>query len=105
MKQHRKTVRHAKNEELMKGQRSFFNKNSTRLQGGSSVSLTSKDKFLRAEIIEALNLVDKNQSFLSSMDGNSFRKMFPDSAIAASYSQQETKTKYTVQFGIAPFVK
>ena len=76
------------------------------LPGGSTVSLTSKEKVLRAEIIETLNLVDKNQRFSSSnRDGDRFRKMFPDSAIAVSYSQQETKTKNTVQFGIAPFVK
>ena len=31
--------------------------------------------------------------------------MFPDSQIAAKYSQEETKSKYFVQFGLAPFVK
>ena len=31
--------------------------------------------------------------------------MFPDSQIAAKYSLEETKSKYVVQFGIAPFVK
>ena len=33
------------------------------------------------------------------------KKMFPDSHIAAKYSQEETKSKYFVQFGLAPFVK
>ena len=31
--------------------------------------------------------------------------MFPDSEIAKSYSQGETKVKYVIQFGIAPYVK
>ena len=31
--------------------------------------------------------------------------MFPDSEIAKSYSQGETKVKYVIQFGIAPYIK
>ena len=31
--------------------------------------------------------------------------MFPDSQITAKYSQEETKSKYAVQFGLTPFVK
>ena len=31
--------------------------------------------------------------------------MPPDSQIAAKYSQEETKSKYVAQFGLAPFVK
>ena len=31
--------------------------------------------------------------------------MFPDSEIAKSYSQGETKVKYVIQFGIVPFIK
>ena len=31
--------------------------------------------------------------------------MFPGSNIAKKYNQDETKMNYTVQFGIAPFVK
>ena len=31
--------------------------------------------------------------------------MFSDSQIAAKYSQEETKSKYVVQFGLALFVK
>ena len=30
--------------------------------------------------------------------------MFPDSEIAKSYSQGETKLKYVIQFGIAPYI-
>ena len=31
--------------------------------------------------------------------------MFPDSNIAKQFNQQETKAKYTIQFGIAQYVK
>ena len=31
--------------------------------------------------------------------------MFPDSEIAKSYSKGETKVKYVIQFGIAPYIK
>ena len=67
---------------------------------------TTKDQILNAEILQALNKVDKNHLF-SSANGDSGRlkKMFPDLQIAAKYSQEETKSKYVVQFGLAPFVK
>ena len=34
-----------------------------------------------------------------------FRRMFPDSKIAEAYQQGETKIKYVIQFGIAPYIK
>jgi len=88
----------------MKGQREFFN-GSFQLSGPSS-SLSSREKVLKAEIIEVLDMVDKNQSFSScNGDGERYRQMFPDSIIAKQFNQQETKAKYTLQFGIAPYVK
>ena len=68
---------------------------------------TKKDQILNAEIWQTLNMVDKNHSF-SSVNGDSdrFKKMFPDSQIAAKYWQEETKSKYALQFGqFGPFVK
>ena len=32
-------------------------------------------------------------------------RMVPDSEIAKSYSQGKTKVKYSIQFGIAPYLK
>ena len=56
--------------------------------------------------MEALDLVGKNESFaVSNGGGNKYKRMFPDSNTAETYNQQETKMKYTVQFGITPFVK
>ena len=51
-------------------------------------------------------MADKNHSF-SSANGNSdrFKKMFLDLQIVAKYSQEETKSKFVIQFGFAPFVK
>ena len=87
----------------MRSQRMF--KTSAGLLTGCSKP-TTKDQTLNAEILQALNMVDKNYSF-SSANGDSgrFKKMFPDSQIAAKYSQAETKSKYVVQLGLAQFVK
>ena len=65
-----------------------------------------KDQNLNAEILQALNMVDENHSFSSENgDSDRFKKLLPDSQIAAKYSQGETKPKYVVQFGLAPFVE
>ena len=67
---------------------------------------TLEDQVLCAEVIEALDKVDKNHSFQSADDDNGkFSRMFPDSEIAKNYKQGQTKLKYNVQFGIAPHIK
>jgi hypothetical protein len=105
IKQHSNTDKHIKKDESMKGQRGFQN-GSFQLSGEPSSSLSSQEKILKAEIIEVLDMVDKNQSFSScNGDGERYRQMFPDSNIAKQFNQQETKAKYTLQFGIAPYVK
>ena len=105
IRQHSKTDKHVKNQELMKGQRGFIN-DSFQLSGSSSPSLSNHEKVCKTGIIEPLDLVDKNQSFSScNGDGEKYRKMFPDSNIAKQFNQQETKAKYTTQFGIAQYVK
>ena len=61
---------------------------------------------MNAEILQALNMVDKNYLFsLSKDDSDRFKKIFLKSQIAAKYSQEETKSKCVVQFGLALFVK
>ena len=71
-----------------------------------SVILTNEEHVLKAEIIQALKIVDGNFSFASANgDGDRFRTMFPDSAIAKSYKQGETRVKYCLQYGIAPHLK
>ena len=72
IRQHSKTDKHGKNQELMKGQRGFMN-DSFQLSGSSSPSLSNHEKVCKAEIIELLDLVDKNQSFsLCNGDGEKY---------------------------------
>ena len=106
LKQHSKTAKHTKNAALMKGQ-SAFRSNSFKLQGGTSkpTLLTDKEQVLNAEIIEAIHSVDSNQSFSANNgSGKHYKKMFP-CEVTANFSLQETKMKYTIHFGIAPYVK
>jgi hypothetical protein len=59
-----------------------------------------------AEIWYALHLVSNAQSFKSSSDVSFImRQMFPDSIVATQFTFGETKSMYTVVFGLAPFFK
>ena len=67
--------------------------------------LSDKAKILKVGIIQNLYSVDHNRSFSSANKDNSrFKRMFPDSDIVRGYSQSETKAKYMIQFGKAPYV-
>ena len=71
---------------------------------GHSIDLN--DKILRAEIYQALHITQYNHSFASaSQDSKRFQYMFSDSAIASGYSQSDSKVKYQIQYGIAPYCK
>ena len=67
--------------------------------------LSTEEEVRRAEIIHALKYVESNYYFTSMNDGVRFQAMFPDSQIAKQFKQGETKTKYTIQFGIYPHLK
>ena len=103
LNQHSQTAIHIKNEKQMRSQRTF------KTSGGPLTGCskpTTKDQILNAEILQALNMVNKNHLFSSANgDSDRFKKMFPDLKISTKYSQEETKSKYIVQFGLAPFVK
>ena len=104
LNKHSNTAIHVKNEKQIRSQRT--SKTSAGSLTGCSKP-TTKNQILNAEIWQTLNMVDKNHSF-SSVNGDSdrFKKMFPDSQIAAKYWQEETKSKYALQFGqFGPFVK
>ena len=67
------------------------------------IILSDQDAALKAEILGALNAVNCNHSFTSSNgSGEMYKSMFPDSNIAKNYKMGETKTKYVIQYGIAP---
>ena len=65
---------------------------------------TMKGQILKSEILQALNMVDKNHTSAIG-DSDRFKKMFPDLQIVTKYSQEEIKSKYVVQLGLDPFVK
>ena len=49
--------------------------------------------------------MDANYSFASSYnDSERFKVTFPDSEVARNYQEGATKIKYSIQFGIAPYV-
>ena len=67
---------------------------------------TNEDKLIKVETIQALDFIQSNYSFASAAnDSEEYRIMFPDTKIAKSYSQGETKVKYVIQFGIALCIK
>ena len=75
-------------------------------KNNKKTQLSTEDQVLNAEILQAVHMVDYNQSFSSaSPDNERFKKMFPDSEIARAYKQGETKVMYSIKFGIAPFLK
>ena len=51
IRQHKKTDKHVKNQDLMKGQRGFMN-DSFQLSGSSSPSLTNHEKVCKAELLK-----------------------------------------------------
>lgn len=68
--------------------------------------LSSEQQKWNAEILRALNVVDKNHSFRScEADTSLYKRMFPDSKIAGAYSQGKTKVKYIIEYGIAPHIR
>ena len=90
---------HSKNEEFVKGQPTFISDN-FQLSSKSRRSLCHQKLVLQAEIVDALDSVEKNERFAGSNgDRKKYKRMFPDSKIGKKYNQQETEMKYTDQFG------
>ena len=83
----------------MKGQRGFMN-DSFQLSGRSSPSLSNHEKVCKAEIIELLELVDKNQSFSScNVDGEKYQKCYLIQILQNSLpnKKQKLNTPYNVE--------
>ena len=96
VKQHADTATHTQSHKTYSNQTPF-------LKPGPSapLQLTAKDGALKAEVIEALKMVELNMSFASANDsGKSFAIQFPDSNIAENYQMEEIKAKYFIQFGV-----
>ena len=91
-----------------KNQRTFMHgeKGMAAMSTPKKLNLTDKDKIKKAELIQALHIVDKNISFSSAKNDNArFKLMFPDSAIAQGYEQSDTKVQYVIKYALADHVK
>ena len=105
VQQHEGTESHTTISKEMRKQKTFFTTNN-KVEVQSKKEFTDSEMVLKAEATQAMKVVEKNQSFASANgDSLRFKSMFPDSAIASLYSQEETKIKYTIQYGIAPYFK
>ena len=111
LKAHASADSHKKKVQLLAGKTSqrvivSTSRNNLSLSSTTSVLLTPEDEVVKAETLQALDYVSSNYSFVSAKnDSEKFRRMFPDSKIAEAYQQGETKIKYVIQFGIAPYIK
>lgn len=69
-------------------------------------SFVSRTECLKAEILWTLKTVKSHYSFNSCSDvSDTFKTMFPDSAIARQFSCGERKCSYLCNFGLAPYIK
>ena len=64
---------------------------------------SEKDEVVKAEILKVVAC----DYFFRSVNKDSliYKEMFPDLKIAASFSQEETKVKYNIQYGSVPYIK
>ena len=109
VKSHAKSAGHTAKEQLLEGktnQRVLVSaSNNTVSLSSSTITFSFEEQVLRAETIQALDCVYSNYSFSSTNnDRDKFKAMFPDSKIAESFKQGETKTKYVIVHGIAPYI-
>ena len=106
VKRHADRDKHKNLEKNMSSQRTFLTSGNHLLSTAKTYVYSDREQVIKAEILQALKVVESNQSFASANgDNERFRNMFPDSVIAKSYSQSETKLMYNILFGIAPHIK
>ena len=86
-------------------QRTFINDRGTvSISKNKKNNISEEDNIVKAEILKALKVVACDYSFrIVNKDSLIYKEMFPDLKIAASFSQEETKVKYNIQYGIAPY--
>ena len=96
----------SRNDKTSANQSTFVKENGkSQLSVPTKVMFSSEEQVLRAEVLQALQVVNSNYSFASSENDERFKIMFPNSKIAQSYCQGKTKVRYNIQYGIAPHVK
>src|SRR5678816_4047528 len=68
-------------------------------------SFCIKDDVTRSEILWALKVLDDKMSLNSCADiGETFKLMFPDSAVASNFKMGPMKCKYVINYGPAPYI-
>ena len=79
-------------------QRTFINDRGTvSISKNKIITYSEECKVVKAEILKALKVVACDYSFRSvNKDSLIYKEMFPDSKIAASFSQQELRTTFNM---------
>ena len=78
-------------------QRTFINDRGTVSISKNKITYLGERKVVKAEILKALKVVACDYSFRSvNKDSLIYKEMFPDSKIAASFSQQELRTTFNM---------
>ena len=103
IRQHAETGGHTKSRKSLSGQCSMSQSGPS---GNLQLSTMDKDSPLRAEVLQALKVVQTNMSFASAdEDAALFRVQFSDSEIAKNYEMGQTKLKYLLGYGIYPHLR
>lgn len=110
IRSHAKSTTHVRNANLrlnLGNQRPFQRDaaGNLMLQGGNFI-LTKEETIMKAKILWALNCCYSDFSVQSNNNNNQlFPAMFSDSEISVNFKMSETKIKYLIQFGIAPYLR
>ena len=68
--------------------------------------LSPDNQVVHAKILQALHVVEANQSFASTNgDSERFKHIFLDSEIPATYAQHASIASYVIVYGLAPHAK
>ena len=104
VKKHESSILHTSRNKT--NQRTFINDRGTvSISKNKKITYSEEDEVVKAEILKVLKVVSCRYSFRSvNKDSLIYKEMFPDSKITASFSQEETKVKYNIQYGIAPYI-
>ena len=96
---HARSGQHDKSEKLYKNQKTFTSSGS--LQAGQFI-LSQEELIIKAETLNALHYVQHNYSYASASNQSLlYKEMFPDSAIAQSFTCGSSKMAYIIKFGLA----
>ena len=72
----------------------------------STEAFTTKDRLLESEILWAFKTIMSHYCCSSNKNiGALFKRLFPDSPMAAQFSCDKTKSAYLLKYGLAPYFK